>query len=102
MGVNMVGNCIVDDDVCKEASRQEIIRRYFTALTDRRNEKIGDDVVNKLDLLMQQNEIVATDRKCVNVAREKGAKIAGLGKRILRCETAPSFALACIVYETEL
>ena len=74
MGVNMVGNCIVDDDVCKEASRQEIIRRYFTALTDRRNEKIGDDVVNKLDLLMQQNEIVATDRKCVNVAREKGAK----------------------------
>jgi 16S rRNA (uracil1498-N3)-methyltransferase len=40
--------------------------------------------------------------KEVNAAREKGAKIAGLGKRILRCETAPSFALACIVYETEL
>lgn len=74
MGVNMAGNCIVDDEVCKEASRQEIIRRYFTALTDRRNEKIGDDVVNKLDLLMQQNEIVSTDRKCVNFAREKGAK----------------------------
>ena len=74
MGVNMVGNCIVDDEVCKEASRQEIIRRYFSALTDRRNDKVGDDVVNKLDLLMQQNEIVATDRKCVNVAREKGAK----------------------------
>ncbi|MBE5732470.1 MAG: DUF1846 domain-containing protein [Clostridiales bacterium] len=74
MGVNMVGNCIVDDEVCRQASRQEIIRRYFTALTDRRNEKIGDDVVNKLDLLMQQNEIVATDRKCVNYAREKGAK----------------------------
>jgi uncharacterized protein (UPF0371 family) len=74
MGVNMVGNCIVDDAVCVEASRQEIIRRYFAALTDRRNEKIGDDVVNKLDLLMQQNEIVATDRKCVNYAREKGAK----------------------------
>ncbi len=74
MGVNMVGNCIVDDEVCVEASRQEIIRRYFAALTDRRNEKIGDDVVNKLDLLMQQNEIVATDRKCVNFARERGAK----------------------------
>ncbi len=74
MGVNMVGNCIIDDEVCREASRQEIIRRYFTALTDRRNEKIGDDVVNKLDLLMQQNEIVATDRKCVNFARERGVK----------------------------
>ena len=38
----------------------------------------------------------------VEYARAKGAKIAGLGKRILRCETAPAFALACIAYETEL
>lgn len=40
--------------------------------------------------------------KEVELAREYGAKIAGLGKRILRCETAPTFALSCIVYETEL
>ena len=40
--------------------------------------------------------------KEVELAKGKGAKIAGLGKRILRCETAPSFALACIAYETEL
>jgi 16S rRNA (uracil1498-N3)-methyltransferase len=40
--------------------------------------------------------------KEVEKAKECGARIAGLGKRILRCETAPSFALACIVYETEL
>ena len=40
--------------------------------------------------------------KEVDVAKGYGAKIAGLGKRILRCETAPSFALACIAYETEL
>ena len=40
--------------------------------------------------------------KEVECARSYGAKIAGLGKRILRCETAPSFALACIAYETEL
>ena len=38
----------------------------------------------------------------VNKAREKGARLIGLGKRILRCETASPFALACIVYETEL
>ena len=38
----------------------------------------------------------------VDRARELGAKIAGLGKRILRCETAPTFALSCIAYETEL
>ena len=41
-------------------------------------------------------------QKEVEKAREKGIKIAGLGKRILRCETAPTFALSCIVYETEL
>jgi 16S rRNA (uracil1498-N3)-methyltransferase len=40
--------------------------------------------------------------KEVEKAREAGARLAGLGKRILRCETAPTFALSCIVYETEL
>lgn len=40
--------------------------------------------------------------KEVERAKEAGAKIAGLGKRILRCETAPTFALSCIAYETEL
>jgi 16S rRNA (uracil1498-N3)-methyltransferase len=38
----------------------------------------------------------------VNMARETGAKIVGLGKRILRCETAPTFVLSCISYELEL
>lgn len=41
-------------------------------------------------------------QKEVEKAKEAGIKIAGLGKRILRCETAPTFALSCIVYETEL
>ena len=36
MGVNMAGNCIVDDAVCQEAAREEIVRRYYTALCDRR------------------------------------------------------------------
>ena len=38
----------------------------------------------------------------VEYIRNTGAEIAGLGKRILRCETAPTFALACISYELEL
>lgn len=74
MGVNMVGNCIIDDEVCKEASKQEIIRRYQTALCDRRNDKISDEVVNKIDLLMQQNEISVSERKCILAAREKANK----------------------------
>lgn len=71
MGVNMAGNCIIDDDACVEASKQEIIRRYLTALVDRRNDKIDDSVVDKLELLMQQNEITIADRKVVAAARNK-------------------------------
>ena len=74
MGVNMVGKCIVDDEVCCEASKQEIIRRYFNALVDRLNDKVGDEVVNEIEALMKQNEIDVTNRKCVIAAKEKGAK----------------------------
>ena len=74
MGVNMAGYCITDDNVCVEASRQEIIRRYLTALCDRRNDKVGDSVVNKLELLMQQNQISVSERKVVSAAREKAEK----------------------------
>ena len=74
MGVNMAGYCITDDAVCVEASRQEIIRRYLTALCDRRNDKVGDAVVNKLELLMQQNQISVSERKVVAAAHEKAEK----------------------------
>ena len=74
MGVNMAGNCIFDDAVCVEASKQEIVRRYFAALVDRRNDKVGDAVVAKLEFLMQQNEITVQIRKAVAAARDKQAK----------------------------
>ncbi len=69
MGVNMAGNCIIDDEVCREASRQEIIRRYYQALYDRKKERMGaKEVVYKLDLLMKQASISMEDRKVVPVA----------------------------------
>ena len=74
MGVNMAGNCIVDDAVCAEASRQEIVRRYFAALVDRRNDKASDAVVSKIELLMQQNGVTTAIRKVVAAARDKQAK----------------------------
>ena len=54
MGVNMAGNCIIDDDVCREASYMEILRRYYTALTDRLRGKADEELVFKLELLMKQ------------------------------------------------
>ena len=53
MGVNMAGNCITDDEVCREASRQEIIRRYYDALCDQKKGKATDDTVRKLELLIK-------------------------------------------------
>lgn len=64
MGVNMAGNCIVDDDVCCEASRQEIVRRYYKALTERRRGCGDDETVYKLELLMNQSDI-STDTRSV-------------------------------------
>ena len=54
MGVNMAGNCIIDDEVCQEASRKEIIRRYFKCLCDQKTGGIVKDDRYKLELLLNQ------------------------------------------------
>ena len=68
MGVNMAGNCIFDDEAVKEASRQEIIRRYYTALCGRRKGLTADNVVYKLELLMKQAGVTAEERAVVRPA----------------------------------
>ncbi len=68
MGVNMVGNCICDDEVCQEASRQEIIRRYYAGLQDALLQKMSSDGVYKLELLMNQAGVTTADRKVVAAA----------------------------------
>ena len=76
MGVNMAGNCIIDSDAVEEAARQEIIRRYYTGLCDRRQGKVGDNLVYKLELLMQQVKASARHRPVIaasaRVAEETG------------------------------
>ncbi len=68
MGVNMVGNCIIDDEVVSNASRQEIVRRYFAALCDQRYGKVKPAVVEKIEVLMKQANAALDDRKCVKSA----------------------------------
>ncbi len=62
MGVNMAGSCIVNDEVCREASRQEIIRRYFIARCEQRRGAAEDGSVYKLELLMNQAGVTEADR----------------------------------------
>ncbi|MGN0688178.1 MAG: DUF1846 domain-containing protein [Oscillospiraceae bacterium] len=71
MGVNMAGNCIVDNEIVCEASRQEIIRRYYTALCGRRNGTVRDDEILKLELMMKQAGVTAADRRVVEPCLEK-------------------------------
>ena len=73
MGVNMVGNCIVDDAVCCEASYREILRRYYTALTDRLRGKAGNDLVFKLELLMKQAGVTPAIFPAVEAALKREA-----------------------------
>ena len=65
MGVNMVGNCITDDNAVREASCQEIIRRYYDVLCDQKRGKVGSDVVRKLELLMKKVGITPEQRKVI-------------------------------------
>ena len=65
MGVNMAGNCIVDDDAVREAARQEIVRRYYDGLCERREGRGSDEAVYKLELLMKQAKVDASIRPVV-------------------------------------
>ena len=91
MGVNMAGNCIIDDEACQEASRQEIIRRYYNAMAARKTGRSSESEVFKLELLMKQAGVTVHDRKVVDAAlsyaEETGGPAAALeldnGKMIL-------------------
>ena len=74
MGVNMVGNCIVDDEAARYASRQEIIRRYYVALCELKQGKTSDATVRKLELLMKKVGVEASERKVVAPALAREAE----------------------------
>jgi uncharacterized protein (UPF0371 family) len=71
MGVNMVGFCIGNEDTCCEASKQEIIRRYFQALCRMANGACNDNEIKKLALLQKQVGINTAYRKTTVAARER-------------------------------
>ena len=71
MGVNMAGNCIVDDEVCRAASRMEILRRYYTAKTELVQGKGAEETVRKLELVMQQAGVTPEICPAVAAALDK-------------------------------
>ena len=71
MGVNMAGNCIIDDEAVCKAAKDEIIRRYYIGMCDYRKGQISEDEVMKLELLMKQANVTVDDRKVVSAALER-------------------------------
>ncbi len=71
MGVNMAGFCIVDDDVTCEASKQEVIRRYYESACLAKQGLAEQAVVQRIELLMNSLGISTADRKCVAAALTK-------------------------------
>lgn len=82
MGVNMVGFCITDDNVVRDAAKQEIIRRYFQAACGYKRGLVTKNQVLKAEMIMTRAGLTAEDRPVVTAARER-AKETG----------APAFAI---------
>ena len=77
MGVNMVGFCINNDEVCREASKQEIVRRYYDALNRMAVGDGNEDEVNKIALLFKQAGITSAYRRPIAAAQNR-AKASGV------------------------
>lgn len=103
MGVNMIKQCIVNPDVVKKASIEEIIRRYYNTLCDYKQNLCTEDVVEQSKSLMDKLELTLADREVARVANEKakennvnvlaiklndGRIITGKESEILSCASA--------------
>lgn len=77
MGVNMAGNCIVDDDTVCQAAKQEIIRRYYAAMCGHKTGSVQEEEIYKLELLMKQAGVTTADRRVVEAALKREAETGG-------------------------
>ncbi len=78
MGVNVIGECITDDKAIQKAAKNEIIRRYYRAITDLKKGIVDKEVSERIKLLMNELGISERDREVVLKAEEKREKANGL------------------------
>ena len=103
MGVNMAGYAIIDDEAACDASRREIVRRYYHAQVDYIMGKINTNSLDKMQMLLSQADVYARNRKCATIANEiadiqkspvcaielnDGHLISGKTSSLLRCSSA--------------
>ena len=78
MGVNVIGECITDDKAVQRAAKDEIIRRYYRAMTDLKKGAVTPEVPERIKLLMNELGISESDRTVVNYAAKKRESTNGL------------------------
>lgn len=78
MGVNVIGECITDDKAVQKAAKDEIIRRYYRALTDLKKGIVTPDVPERIKLLLNELDVSEKDRVVVKEANDKYIKSGGL------------------------
>ena len=74
MGVNMIKQCIIDDEIVKKAAEDEIIRRYYTALSDYKQGFCSIETVNRIEVMMNKLDLKSSNRPVISVALEKAEK----------------------------
>lgn len=115
MGVNTITQCIVDDNACKEASRYEIIRRYYKLLNDIRNDEANEELIGKMETIMNKAQCSQDSRKsviaCLKLAKETKLPAAAIelndgtvitGKTTPLLGASSSCLLNAIKYEAKL
>ena len=78
MGVNMIGYCMCDEEICCNAAKQEIIRRYYDALCRMADGAVNDSEINKIASLMKQAKIDTSFRRTTVAAKERKEASGGL------------------------
>ena len=74
MGVNMIKQCIIDDEIVRKAAEAEIIRRYYTSLCDCKQGLCSEDTAQRLEVMMNKLDLKSKDRKVIASALEKQEK----------------------------
>ena len=71
MGVNMIKQCIVDDEAVRKSAQMEIIRRYYNALCEYKQELCSKEIVDRIEVMMHKLDLSTKDREVVSIALEK-------------------------------
>ena len=74
MGVNMIKQCIIDDEIVRRAAESEVIRRYYTALCNYKQGFCTKEMVQRLEVMMNKLELKSQNRPVIAAALEKGEK----------------------------